>query len=298
MGDQNGGLLFIGEKGVLMSGCFGSGARLVPETMMKAYKRPDPTIERVPGAKHEQDWLRACKTGKPAGSNFDFAGPFTESVLMGNLAIRHPNHELLWDGEKMEVSNDKDANAYVRRNYRKGWSLYFLVDPLDGTKEFVKRNGQFTVNIALMEDGVPVAGVVYAPDLDWMYYGSRDGSFKQEGTGEPIRLNPSNERGKEKIVIVGSRSHPSQELDDFVTQMKAEYGEVEFTAMGSSLKLCTVAEGKADVYPRLGPTMEWDTAAAHAVVTHSGRRVLAWGEDDQDLPYNKPDLLNGWFVVR
>ena len=122
MGDSDGGMLFIGDKGVLMCGCYGRSPRLIPETRMKAYKRPAKTIERVPGGGHEQDWLRACKTGKPAGSNFDFAGPFTESVLMGNLAIRYPNRELLWDGKKMKVTNDKDANSYVRRAYRKGWA--------------------------------------------------------------------------------------------------------------------------------------------------------------------------------
>ena len=123
MGDNDGGVLFLGEKGVLMCGCYGASPRLIPETRMKAYKQPPKTIRRVPGGGHEQDWVRACKTGKPAGSNFDFAGPFTESVLMGNLAIRYPNRELLWDGEKMEVTNDKKANAYVRRTYRKGWAL-------------------------------------------------------------------------------------------------------------------------------------------------------------------------------
>jgi len=123
MGDDDGGVLFLGDRGVLMCGCYGRSPRLIPETRMKAYKQPARTIERVPGGRHEQDWLRACKTGKPAGSNFDFAGPFTESVLMGNLAIRYPNRELLWDGEKMEVTNDKAANSYVRRTYRKGWAL-------------------------------------------------------------------------------------------------------------------------------------------------------------------------------
>jgi len=123
MGDSDGGVLFMGDKGVLMCGCYGRGARLIPETRMKAYKRPDPSIERVPGGRHEQDWIRACKTGKPAGSNFDYAGPFTESVLMGNLAIRFPNRKLLWDSKKLEVTNDKDANSYVRRTYRDGWSL-------------------------------------------------------------------------------------------------------------------------------------------------------------------------------
>jgi hypothetical protein len=123
MGDDDGGVLFLGDKGVLMCGCYGRSPRLIPETRMKAYKQPPKSIERVPGGGHEQDWLRACKTGKPAGSNFDFAGPFTESVLMGNLAIRYPNRELLWDGEKMKVTNDKEADSYVRRQYRKGWAL-------------------------------------------------------------------------------------------------------------------------------------------------------------------------------
>lgn len=233
------------------------------------------------------------------GTEFDVetksdASPLTEAdlrshrIIVSALEARYPDVPVL--------SEEGGDNAAYE--IRKDWKLYFLVDPLDGTKEFVKRNGQFTVNIALMENDVPVAGVVYAPYLDWLYCGSKDGSYKQEGSGERVRLAAPGEKSKDKLVIVGSRSHPSKELDDFVTKMESEYAEVEFTAMGSSLKLCTVAEGKADVYPRLGPTMEWDTAAAHAVVTHSGRRVLAWGEEDQDLPYNKPDLLNGWFVVR
>ena len=90
---------------------------------MKEYKQPPKTLERVPGGGHEQDWVRACKTGKPAGSNFDYSGPFAETVLLGNLAIRYPNRKLLWDGDKMEVTNDKDANTYVRRQYRQGWTL-------------------------------------------------------------------------------------------------------------------------------------------------------------------------------
>jgi hypothetical protein len=123
MGDDDGGVLFIGDKGLLVCGCYGSGPRLVPESRMKEYQQPAKTLERVPGGRHEQDWVRACKTGKPACSNFDYSGPFAETVLMGNLAIRYPNRELLWDGEKMEVTNDKDANAYVRRQYRQGWTL-------------------------------------------------------------------------------------------------------------------------------------------------------------------------------
>jgi 3'(2'), 5'-bisphosphate nucleotidase len=224
----------------------------------------------------------------------DDSSPLTEADLRSHRII------LNWLGERypdVPVLSEESGDA-APYEVRRDWGLYFLVDPLDGTKEFVKRNGQFTVNIALMENGKPVAGVVYAPDLDWTYFGSKNGSFKSEGGAEPVRLVPPAAPWNGKVVVVGSRSHPTPEMEAFVEQMKRDYDEVKFIAMGSSLKLCIVAEGKADVYPRLGPTMEWDTAAAHAVVTHSGRRVLAWGENDLDLPYNKPDLRNGWFIVR
>jgi 3'(2'), 5'-bisphosphate nucleotidase len=224
----------------------------------------------------------------------DDASPLTEAdlrshrIILARLGKRYPEVPVLSE-------ESGDAAPYEAR---RDWGFYFLVDPLDGTKEFVKRNGQFTVNIALMENGKPVAGVVYAPDLDWMYFGSPDGSFKSEGGGAPVRLAPPAAPLNGKVVVVGSRSHSTPEMEAFIEQMKRDYQELEFIAMGSSLKLCMVAEGKADIYPRLGPTMEWDTAAAHAVVTHSGKRVLAWGEENMDLPYNKPDLLNGWFIVR
>jgi predicted dehydrogenase len=125
MGDSDGGVFFMGDKGVLMCGCYGRNPQLIPERRMKEFQLPAPTIDRVPGGEkgHEQDWVRACKGGKPASSNFDHSGPLSEMVLMGNLAIRFPNRLLLWDGEKMEVTNDPDANEYVRRQYRRGWAL-------------------------------------------------------------------------------------------------------------------------------------------------------------------------------
>jgi predicted dehydrogenase len=125
MGDLDGGILLIGEKGAIMAGCYGESPRIVPETLMKKYKRPRKTIERIPEGKdgHEKDWIRACKTGKPASSNFDYSGPLSEAVLMGNLAVRFPDRELLWNGQAMEVTNDADANAYVKREYREGWHL-------------------------------------------------------------------------------------------------------------------------------------------------------------------------------
>jgi predicted dehydrogenase len=125
MGDDDGGVLFVGDKGTLMCGCYGRSPRLIPETRMKEFKQPEKTLARVPGGEqgHEKDWVRSCKDGKPASSNFDHSGPLSEMVLMGNLAVRYPNRRILWDGEKMAVTNDKDANAYVRRTYREGWML-------------------------------------------------------------------------------------------------------------------------------------------------------------------------------
>ena len=125
MGDDDGGILLIGEKGAIMAGCYGESPRIVPESGMRAYKRPKRTLDRIPEGKdgHEQDWIRACKGGKPASSNFDYSGPLSETVLMGNLAIRFPDRKLLWNGEAMEITNDADANAYVRRQYREGWQL-------------------------------------------------------------------------------------------------------------------------------------------------------------------------------
>ena len=125
LGDSDGGVLFVGDKGTLMGGCYGRSPRLIPESKMRQFQKPPQTIERIPGGLdgHEKDWLRACKGGKPASSNFEYSGPLSEMVLMGNLAVRYPGRRLLWDGAKMQVTNDADANAYVRRQYRQGWSL-------------------------------------------------------------------------------------------------------------------------------------------------------------------------------
>ncbi len=125
LGDADGGVIFLGDQGVLICGCYGRRPRVFPEERMRDAQKLAQSIERIPGGLdgHEKDWLRACKGGKPASSNFDYAGPLAETVLMGNLAVRYPNRKLLWNGEQMEVTNDKDANAYVRRKYRDGWAL-------------------------------------------------------------------------------------------------------------------------------------------------------------------------------
>lgn len=181
---------------------------------------------------------------------------------------------------------------------RKNWNRFWLIDPLDGTKEFIKKNGEFTVNIALIEDGEPVLGVVYAPAKAVGYIGVKGvGAYRYDAHGNREAIsNTEHYTAKHKIIVVGSRSHETPETIAFVDKLKAEGKEIDFVASGSSLKLCLVAEGKADVYPRFGPTMEWDTAAAHAVALYAGKQVLST-ETGKPLVYNKDNLLNPYFIV-
>ena len=176
---------------------------------------------------------------------------------------------------------------------RKDWPRFWLVDPLDGTKEFIKRNGEFTVNIALVEDGVPVLGVVHVPVTAITYSGGRGlGAFKEEGgQRSPIRCRERHA----PIVMVASRRHGAEQVAALERLIEGQLGAVEKTSMGSSLKLCLVAEGEADIYPRLAPTCEWDTAAAHAVVNAAGGVVV--NTHFEPLTYNKPDVLNPHFLV-
>ena len=177
---------------------------------------------------------------------------------------------------------------------RKHWEYFWLVDPLDGTKEFVKKNGEFTVNIALIYKDTPVLGVVYAPALDVCYWAKQDeGAFKD---GQKLPLKTENQRNTYKIVA--SRSHMSDETQAFIDAIDTDK-EKELISIGSSLKICLVAEGEVDIYPRLGPTMEWDTGAAHAIVNESGKSLEKYIDGKYSKhEYNKEDLLNQWFVVQ
>ncbi|MDD7986882.1 3'(2'),5'-bisphosphate nucleotidase CysQ [Lentisphaera marina] len=186
-----------------------------------------------------------------------------------------------------------EENKTIDYSERKSWTQMWVVDPIDGTKEFIKKNGEFTVNIALVENGVPIAGVVYAPAIDDMYWADETGAYKN---GDKLPLS-TNETPEKSLTIVASRSHMSQETQDYVDYLKKGTESIELTSVGSSLKLCYVAEGKADQYPRLAPTMEWDTAAAHAVALKAGKEVLNF-ETRQNLLYNKENLLNPWFLVK
>ena len=191
-----------------------------------------------------------------------------------------------------EIPVLSEESAFIPWEERRRWDRYWLIDPLDGTREFVKRNGEFTVNIALIEDHRPVLGVVHAPVPDITWYGDREhGAWRQEGSDEPQRISVT-ERAQSPLRVAGSRSHAGDSLRAFLEKV----GDHEIVSMGSSLKLCLVAEGKADIYPRLGPTSEWDTAAAQAVVTAAGGQVT--DTDMQPLTYNrKESLLNPFFLV-
>lgn len=195
------------------------------------------------------------------------------------------------------ISEEAKASDYAER---KDWDLFWLVDPLDGTKEFIKRNGEFTVNIGLCQGSAPIAGVVHRPVDGTTYYAAPGGPAFKEVTGSgrgPERLEPGPHYSQvDKVTVVASRSHMSEAVTDFVEKLRSEGKEVEFLSAGSSLKLCLVAEGAATVYPRLGPTMEWDTAAAHAVALAAGKKVLR-ADGGGPLVYNKENLLNPFFIV-
>jgi len=211
-------------------------------------------------------------------------------VLMAGLARLAPGVPV--------VSEEGEAAALEERL---SWGRLWMVDPLDGTKEFLKKNGEFTVNVALVEDGLPVWGIVHQPVTGVSWYGGRAVGAWRLADGELVRLRGGESyEGLERVRVVGSRSHLSAEVEEFVDALRTAGKEVEFRAAGSSLKICLVAEGEADVYPRFAPTMEWDTAAAQAVAEGAGREVVAWegGRACGALRYNKEDLLNPWFLVR
>ena len=199
-----------------------------------------------------------------------------------------------------------EEGAKITYSERKDWEYSWLVDPLDGTKEFVKRNGEFTVNIALIHNGDPIMGVIYVPVKEELYFAMEGiGSYKVsvnsviENIETLISLSDSLpiDYKRENYVIVGSRSHMSAETELFFAEMKKKHGDVKVLAVGSSLKLCMVAEGKADAYPRYAPTMEWDTGAGHAIAKYAGFSIKQFNSTDNVI-YNKKNLLNPWFLVK
>jgi 3'(2'), 5'-bisphosphate nucleotidase len=189
---------------------------------------------------------------------------------------------------------------------RKGWEQLWILDPIDGTKEFIKRNGEFTVNIALIKNQRPILGVIFVPAKSELYFSTKEiGAFKvavdlENFDFEKLLSNADKlpiQREDKTFTVVASRSHMSPETESYVQKMRDIHGAVKLISKGSSLKLCMVAEGKANCYPRFAPTMEWDTAAGQAICEHAGFRVIDWSTKENML-YNRGELLNNWFIVK
>jgi len=230
---------------------------------------------------------------KADNSPLTLADKKSNAIIISRLKALHPDIPFI-----------SEENKLVDYAIRKEWEYFWLIDPLDGTKEFIKRNGEFTVNIALVHRDKPVLGVIYIPERADTYYAIKGkGSYKMT-SGNPPQLIKTKDRSTcpdtlvgdgGDLIVIGSRSHASERLQDFIAQQQKAYENVELISAGSSLKFCLVAEGKADIYPRFSPTMEWDTGAGHIIVEEAGGQVLS---NDKPLQYNKESLLNPWFIVQ
>ena len=227
-------------------------------------------------------------------TNFDYQikedlSPLTKADILSHNIIVNRLEQLT---PKLPILSEEGAD--IPLSIRSDWKEYWLIDPLDGTKEFLKKNGEFTVNIALIENNTPVMGVVYAPVKNKLWYGLKNhGSYIINKNQEPIKISKEEPSG-EIIKIVSSRSHANNEkLKNYLKKFK----KFEIVSMGSSIKMCLVADGSAHYYPRFGPTMEWDTGAAHAVVKYANGNIYNI-DTNKELTYNKENLLNPGFIVK
>lgn len=239
--------------------------------------------------------------------NTDFDIAYKEDLSPLTEADR-ASHEIISTYlQKTSIPVLSEEGKHLPYEVRKQWQTLWLVDPLDGTKEFIKRNGEFTVNIALIERGKPVAGIIYVPVSEVLYVGvSKLGAFKLNnandfsGTVEDLKekaINLPEIKNKEEFRVVASRSHLSIETENFINKLKKTHANIQTVSKGSSLKLCLIAEGAADIYPRFAPTMEWDTGAGHAIVDASGGRLVLADDEKTEVTYNKENLLNPWFIA-
>lgn len=240
----------------------------------------------------------------------DFQVDYKEDDSPLTMADRRANTVITKYLETTGIPVLSEEGKHLPYATRKTWDKLWIVDPLDGTKEFVKRNGEFTVNIALVENGKPTMGVIFCPTLNVLYFADKDagGAFKTEVSDgmiqQPENIGELIENAAELPIsdkrqvftIVASRSHLNDETKSFVTKIEKQTGKTEFMSKGSSLKMCMIAEGKADLYPRFAPTSEWDTAAGQAIVELAGGKVLL-PETLEPMHYNKENILNPWFLV-
>ena len=260
-------------------------------------------------------WLtnQAIKAAISAGAKInavylsaDFNIQIKEDQTPVTIADRLAHDEIL---ERLAISGLpilSEEGIHLDYSERKNWELFWLVDPLDGTKEFIKRNDEFTVNIALIQDNKSIAGVIYAPVTGELYVGIPGiGAFKlfhpkEDCTFQFLQLSGTKlpeEKTTDEFVVAISRSHVNRATETFIETLRKEHSEVKIVNKGSSLKICMVAEGTADIYPKIGTTMEWDTAAGHAIVRAAGKNIIC-PDTNTELTYNKEDLRNPNFMVR
>ena len=238
--------------------------------------------------------------------NFEIEYKKDESPL--TIADTKANIIISQNLQKTSIPILSEEGSKINYDERKKWEYFWMIDPLDGTKEFVKKNGEFTVNIALIKNNIPILGVVFSPCLKKLYYSTINGNaylvnnidLNLNDEEQLIFINNNKEqlpfKKSNKYKIVASRSHLSDETKAFIAQQKERYSNIEIVSIGSSLKLCLIAEANASIYPRFAPTMEWDTAAGHAIINAAGGRVIKH-ETKNELEYNKKNLLNPWFIA-
>ncbi|MBN2893140.1 MAG: 3'(2'),5'-bisphosphate nucleotidase CysQ [Bacteroidales bacterium] len=236
----------------------------------------------------------------------DFGVSYKEDNSPLTLADKKSNEVIMQTLNKIDIPIISEENKEIIFEDRKNWSEFWLVDPLDGTKEFINRRGDFTVNIALIKDNKPVFGVIYVPAKEKLYFGSIEiGSYKKTEVNSTFddleKLKTACERlpiekNDDVYRVIASKSHFNKETEDFIENLKSTKPNMELINVGSSLKLCSIADGTADIYPRFGPTMEWDIAAGHAIVKSAGGKVIQ-AENKKEVVYNKENLLNPYFIV-
>jgi 3'(2'), 5'-bisphosphate nucleotidase len=232
----------------------------------------------------------------------DFGVEFKKDDSPLTIADKNAHNTIMAYLSKTQFPVLSEEGKNINYEERKTWDTFWLVDPLDGTKEFIKKNDEFTVNIALIQQGEPIAGVVYVPATNCLYYASENGAFIINNYQDDNQIDqqakklPLNDN-RDEFVVVGSRSHMSEETKQYINGLDHKGKPLKIVSKGSSLKICMVAEGKADCYPRIGPTMEWDTAAGHAIAKYAGKSVLQYPELTK-LKYNKENLLNPYFIVQ
>jgi len=239
---------------------------------------------------YEKDFIVEYKEDK---SPLTEADTKANEIICSTLEKLYPNIPIM-----------SEENKQTKYEVRKSWEYYWCIDPIDGTKEFIKKNDEFTVNIALIHKNTPVLGVVYAPAIKEMYKAKKGkGAYKVMLNAECLIMNEEklpifqNFDINNSISIVASKSHLSDETKKFIDNLTSKIQNSKLVSKGSSLKLCMVATGEADIYPRLAPTMEWDTAAADAIVRETGKMSYSY-ETNKPIVYNKENLLNPWFIIK